>query len=237
MMAARLLSDAGLDVTTLLLGAPNKLTGDAAEAWLELASPAHGLIHIVATAEDLARHKSALEADLIVDALVGTGFKPPLKGLALAALDWLKASHTPVWLPSSRSTFLRLASRRHHCRRGRPSLPRRRRHYLTSPKPAHVFGQLTRHWDQPIVVASIGSPEAAIVLPAKTALAGSALALTQLPAQPRPTKAILATCWSWAARSEQRAESRAHRPWPLWPRCEPVRPGHSGRSSPGPAAV
>ena len=36
MMAARLLSDAGLDVTTLLLGAPNKLTGDAAEAWLEL---------------------------------------------------------------------------------------------------------------------------------------------------------------------------------------------------------
>ena len=36
MMAARLLADAGLEVTTLLLGAPDKLKGDAAEAWREL---------------------------------------------------------------------------------------------------------------------------------------------------------------------------------------------------------
>ena len=26
-----------------------------------------------------------------MDAVVGTGFKPPLKGLALAALEWLEA--------------------------------------------------------------------------------------------------------------------------------------------------
>ena len=39
MMAARLLCDAGLDVTTLLLGAPNKLKGDAAEAWREAGQP------------------------------------------------------------------------------------------------------------------------------------------------------------------------------------------------------
>jgi NAD(P)H-hydrate epimerase len=182
MMAARLLSDAGLDVTTLLLGAPNKLTGDAAEAWLELASPAHGLIHIVATAEDLARHKSALEADLIVDALVGTGFKPPLKGLALAALDWLKASHTPVLapilaidLPSGWPADAIIAAV------DGPVFPADAVITFTSPKPAHVFGQLTRHWDQPIVVASIGSPEAAIVSQLKLHWAGSALALTQAP--------------------------------------------------------
>ena len=47
MMAARLLATAGLEVTTLLLGARDGLTGDAAEAWRELASPAHGLIAIV----------------------------------------------------------------------------------------------------------------------------------------------------------------------------------------------
>src|ERR1035438_3812871 len=62
MMAARLLASAGLEVTTLLLGARDRLTGDAAVAWRELTSPAHGLIHIIETAEDLALHNSALEA-------------------------------------------------------------------------------------------------------------------------------------------------------------------------------
>ena len=32
------------------------------------------------SAEDLARHNDALDADLILDAVVGTGFKPPLQG-------------------------------------------------------------------------------------------------------------------------------------------------------------
>ena len=31
----------------------------------------------------------------MVDAVLGTGFKPPLKGLAMAALDWVKASKAP----------------------------------------------------------------------------------------------------------------------------------------------
>ncbi len=35
MMAARLLGAAGLEVTTLLLGAPAALKGDAAQAWQE----------------------------------------------------------------------------------------------------------------------------------------------------------------------------------------------------------
>src|ERR1700690_4053177 len=42
MMAARLLADAGLEVTTLLFGAPEQLTGDAAIAWSELNSLKHG---------------------------------------------------------------------------------------------------------------------------------------------------------------------------------------------------
>jgi NAD(P)H-hydrate epimerase len=52
---------------------------------------------------------------------------------------------------------------------------------FTAPKPAHVFGQLTRRWDQPIVVAPIGSPDAAILSQLNLHWAGSALALTQTP--------------------------------------------------------
>ncbi len=94
MMAARLLADAGLEVTTLLLGAPEQLTGDAAVAWSELNSPKREQIHVVTNAKALAEHNDALDADLIVDALLGTGFKPPLKGLALAALEWLRGGQS-----------------------------------------------------------------------------------------------------------------------------------------------
>jgi NAD(P)H-hydrate epimerase len=178
MMAARLLAAAGLDVTTLLLAAPSELTGDAAQAWHELTCPPHGLIHIVTAAADLALHNSALDADLIVDAVVGTGFKPPLKGLALAALEWLKPCHAPVLsvdLPSgwpADETSATVAG---------DVFPSDAVITFTAPKPVHAFGQLTRRWDQPIVVASIGSPEAAIVSQLNLHWAGSALALTQAP--------------------------------------------------------
>ena len=176
MMAARLLASAGLEVTTLLLGARDSLAGDAAVAWRELTSPAHGLIHIIETPEDLAGHKAALEADLILDAVVGTGFKPPLKGLAAAALEWLKASKAPILavdLPSgwpADATTATVAG---------PVWPADAVITFTAPKPAHLFGQLTRHWEQPIVVAPIGSPEEARVSALGLHWTGSALALTQ----------------------------------------------------------
>jgi NAD(P)H-hydrate epimerase len=178
MMAARLLAEAGLEVTTLLLGAPDELKGDAAEAWRELTSPAHGLVQIIATAEELVRHNSALEADLILDAVVGTGFKPPLKGLALAALKWIEGSKAPILavdLPSgwpADETASMVAG---------PVFPADAVITFTAPKPAHVFGQLTRHWSQPIVVAPIGSPQEAMVSALNLEWAGSALALTQTP--------------------------------------------------------
>jgi NAD(P)H-hydrate epimerase len=178
MMAARQLASAGLEVTTLLLGSRDKLTGDAAQAWQQLTSPAHGLIHIVETAEDLARHRAALEADLIIDAIVGTGFKPPLKGLPLAALEWVKASKAPIlavdlpsgWPADETSATVAI-----------PVFPADAVITFTAPKPAHVFGQLTRHWSQPIVVAPIGSPDAAIVSDQNLTWAGSSLSLTQTP--------------------------------------------------------
>jgi NAD(P)H-hydrate epimerase len=178
MMAARLLAEAGLEVTTLLLGVPDGLTDDAAVAWCELTSPACGLIYVIETAKELAQHNSALEADLIVDAVVGTGFKPPLKGLALAALEWVKASRAPILavdLPSgwaADETSATVAGQ---------VFPADAVITFTAPKPAHVFGQMTRRWSQPIVVAPIGSPEEAIVSALNLTWAGSALALVQTP--------------------------------------------------------
>ena len=178
MMAARLLAEAGREVTTLLLGAPEELKGDAAEAWRELTDPKQGQVYVVKARGELARHQDALATDLILDAVLGTGFKPPLKGLELAALDWMRGCTAPVLavdLPSGwpadefRATLSDAV------------FPADAVVTFTAPKPAHVFGQLTRSWDQPIVVAPIGSPEAAIVSTLGIDWAGSSLNLAQTP--------------------------------------------------------
>jgi NAD(P)H-hydrate epimerase len=178
MMTARMLATSGMKVTTILLGAPEGMAGDAAAAWRELASPAHGLIHVVKSADELAQYKSALDTDLIVDAVVGTGFTPPLKGIALAALEWIKGNAAQVlaidlpsgWPADSFDSVL-----------DSPVYPADAVITFTAPKPAHVFGQLTRRWDQPIVVAPIGSPEEAIVSELQLTWAGSAHALVEAP--------------------------------------------------------
>jgi NAD(P)H-hydrate epimerase len=178
MMTARLLAEAGADVTTLLLGAPGILTGDAGVAWNELTSHMHGTVHVVTSTQELDRHKDALDADLVVDAVLGTGFKPPLKGLALAALEWLQRSQAPILavdLPSgwpADETSATVSG---------PVFPADAVITFTAPKPAHVFGQLTRRWNQPIVVAPIGSPDAAIVSTLNLDWAGSSLNLVQGP--------------------------------------------------------
>jgi ADP-dependent NAD(P)H-hydrate dehydratase / NAD(P)H-hydrate epimerase len=178
MMTARLLIEAGLDVTTLLLGAPEELKGDAAHAWRELTSPMQGRVHTIAAPADLVRYKEALDADLMIDAVLGTGFKPPMRGLALAALEWLRPSSMPILavdLPSgwpADETSSTVAD---------PVFPADAVLTFTAPKPAHVFGQLTRRWDQPIVVAPIGSPDAAIVSHLDIDWAGCSLGLAQSP--------------------------------------------------------
>jgi len=178
LMTARLLADAGLAVTTLLLGAPEQLAGDAAVAWTELNSPKRGQIHEVANVQELAQHNAALDTDLIVDAVLGTGFKPPLKSLALAAREWLQRSHAPILaidLPSGWPADETSANA------PGPVFPADAVITFTAPKCAHVFGQLTRRWDQPVVVAPIGSPGAAIISALELDWAGSSLTLAQAP--------------------------------------------------------
>ena len=183
MTAARLLADAGLHVTTLLLGAPDGLKGDAAVAWRELTDPKlphldRRTIHVVITGEGLKHLNSALETDLIIDAVLGTGFKPPMKGLALDALAWVLSCQAPVLsvdLPSGWPADTTDLSA------GAPVFPSDAVITFTAPKPAHVFGNLTRGWDQPVVVASIGSPGEAIASALKLEWAGTAISLVQPP--------------------------------------------------------
>jgi hydroxyethylthiazole kinase-like uncharacterized protein yjeF len=179
MMAARLLATAGLDVTTLLLGASEGLTGDAATAWGELtASAAAGAARVVAIESELAAHHDALNTDLLLDAVVGTGFKPPLRGMALAALEWVKSCAAPVLsvdLPSGWSADTTGATSDEPVFRSDAVVT------FTAPKNAHVFSQLTRRWDQPVVVAPIGSPEQAIVSAARLTWAGAAMELIRAP--------------------------------------------------------
>ena len=171
MMAARLLAEDGIEVTALLLGSPNELKGDAATAWREFSSAASCQLHVVEVPADLGA---------ILDAVVGTGFRPPLKGLALAAQKWVTAHarSAPVLavdLPSGWPADETAATV------SDPVFPADAVITFTAPKPAHVFGQLTRQWNQPVVVAPIGSPDEAIVSTLGLEWAGSSQALIHAP--------------------------------------------------------
>ena len=74
-VAARVLREAGWDVRVVLLGVASDVKGEAAEALLRVGSR-------LLQAGSIAVVPDALgDVDLVVDAVVGTGFKPPLRGL------------------------------------------------------------------------------------------------------------------------------------------------------------
>jgi len=184
LMTARLLADDGLEVTTILLGDPEGMKGDAAIAWTELTAASAGSIRVVKAAEELGDHADALAADLIVDAIVGTGFQPPMRGLPLEALKWLKdGMESDAKRPQISPRILAIdlpsgwdADSTDATQSG-PVYPADAVVTFTAPKPAHVFGRLTRSLWQPIVVAPIGSPEEAIVSSLNLSWTGSSKAI------------------------------------------------------------
>jgi len=178
MAAARLLHQAGLEVAVILLGASDGLKGDAAEAWREFVAVPGVSIHVVETAAELERLNPARDADLVIDAVLGTGFKPPIKGLALDALKWIMSRRGPVLavdLPSGWPADATSATV------DTPVFPADAVITFTAPKPAHVFGSLTRNWDQPIVVAPIGSPDDLLISELGIGWAGTSMELVQAP--------------------------------------------------------
>jgi NAD(P)H-hydrate epimerase len=154
-VVARLLHDAGRVVEVVFLGAAADLRGDAGAMFDEL--PVKPLCLDGAeklTPEALAR---IADCDLLVDAILGTGFKPPVKGLYAEAIAAINHSGKPVVaidIPSGAESDSTHAQPDGGICRADAVVT------FTAPRPAHVFGALIRG---PVVVVPIGSPEEAIV--------------------------------------------------------------------------
>jgi ADP-dependent NAD(P)H-hydrate dehydratase / NAD(P)H-hydrate epimerase len=174
-VAARYLGDAGRSVRIALLGAASDVKGEAAAA-LERAKSQQGIEFLETQNEDALR--AAFEvAELVIDAVVGTGFKPPLRGLAVAARELLAKTTVPVVavdLPSGWDADS-LAQKAETFRADAVVT-------FAAPKLAHVFGHLTvGKTFGPVVVAPIGTPDAAVESRTGLHWAGAAKALTETP--------------------------------------------------------
>src|SRR5215471_7740599 len=151
-VAARKLREAGLAVRVLLLCSPDELRGDAAAMFRKLT------IHpqIVRDEGSLAAVPELWDADVVVDAILGTGFRPPVGPLYAAAIHRMNESSAPVVavdIPSGADA---------DAMRPQPSGSVARADAVvtfTRPRQAHVFADLTTG---PTVIAPIGSPEAAV---------------------------------------------------------------------------
>src|SRR6202140_3476042 len=93
-VAARRLHQKGKTVQVVLLADPAELKGDAAVMYGKL--PVAAIT--VHSSEDLKsdRVRLSLPADLYLDAILGTGFKPPVTGLYADAIAIMNASPAPV---------------------------------------------------------------------------------------------------------------------------------------------
>ena len=191
-VAARSLIEAGRSVHVLLLGDPAELKGDDKIAFDEMRiEPV-----MIATETDLdgAETREILNsADLILDAVVGTGFKPPLRGIAAALRDRIAAlrdrfndSKIPIvavdlpsgWDADSREYSVDGAFRADAVVT------------FTAPKPAHVCGNLTGSVYGPIIVAEIGSPEDAIQSDLRLTWAGASKTMTEAPRKADSNKGL-----------------------------------------------
>src|SRR5262249_43958061 len=91
-------------------------------------------------------------SDVLIDAVLGTGFRPPVSGLYADAIAKINAATAPVIavdIPSGADADL-VGDQTGTVARGDGVVT------FTAPRPAHVFGNLTLG---PIVIAPIGSPD------------------------------------------------------------------------------
>ena len=152
---ARHLHRAGRVVEVLLLAEPSELRGDALANFEHLPVPPV----VLHNAEELKAEstRSLANCDVVVDAVLGTGFQPPVKGFYADAIAAINRSGKPVVavdIPSGADSDSFVPQSGTGMVRADAIVT------FTAPRPAHVFGQLTRG---PVVVAPIGSPPEAII--------------------------------------------------------------------------
>ena len=149
-VAARKLHEAGKKVSVVVLGELDDLRGDALEMFKHLSVS----VSWVGDEEDFSKLEieNALKSDLILDAILGTGFKPPLKGIAEKAVDLINNSESSVLsidLPSGIDADVHSVYRREKFVQADSIIS------FTAPKPALVYAELSQG---PIAIAPIGSP-------------------------------------------------------------------------------
>jgi NAD(P)H-hydrate epimerase len=164
-VVARKLVEAGRAVRVLLLCDPQELRGDAAVMFQKLL----GALRPLNIAPEIVREASGLDssdaaeifaADVMVDAILGTGFRPPVSPLYAAAIGKMNAASAPIVavdIPSGADADAmqtQIASGSSERARADAIVT------FTAPRPAHVFAGLT---SGPTVIAPIGSPPELIV--------------------------------------------------------------------------
>jgi NAD(P)H-hydrate epimerase len=181
-VVARVLAEAGVDVAVLLLGREDEVKGEAAAAIARLRAqaPAVAISPVTDEAALAAASGAIASAELLIDAVVGTGFKPPLRGLATALRQTVAQCKTPVVavdLPSGwdADSLQQTAQTSEGPFRADAVVT------FTAPKLAHVFGHLTSAPFGPVVVAEIGSPAEAIVSDGNLSWAGASKSIAEEP--------------------------------------------------------
>jgi ADP-dependent NAD(P)H-hydrate dehydratase / NAD(P)H-hydrate epimerase len=162
-VVARKLVEAGRAVRVLVLCDPEELRGDAAamfQKMLETLRPLNIVPTIVREASELDSSNAAeiFAADVIVDAILGTGFRPPVSPLYAAVIGKMNAAPAPIVavdIPSGADAdAMQLRTGLYDQAHADAIVT------FTAPRPAHIFAALT---SGSTVVAPIGSPPEAIV--------------------------------------------------------------------------
>jgi ADP-dependent NAD(P)H-hydrate dehydratase / NAD(P)H-hydrate epimerase len=172
LVAARHLAATGREVSVVLLADPSKLKGEPAEMFRRLEIKPLVVADVAGLERDEVEDALA-GAEVIIDAVYGTGFHPPLDPLTETLrkrLATATAKVVAVDLPSGWDAD----SRQEHMSAVRADAVVT----FTSPKLAHLFSDLTAG---PVVVAEIGSPEAAIVSATRFNWTGSTKAKFEAP--------------------------------------------------------
>jgi ADP-dependent NAD(P)H-hydrate dehydratase / NAD(P)H-hydrate epimerase len=168
-VVARKLVEAGRVVRLMLLCDPAELRGDAAAIFQGLLLKLHPLnmaplIVLDASGLDSSEVAEIFASDVIVDAILGTGFRSPVSPLYAAAIAKMNAAASPVVAVDIPSGADANAMQPATALGASNALGDRARAdavvTFTAPRPAHVFAALT---GGPTVIAPIGSPPKAIV--------------------------------------------------------------------------
>jgi ADP-dependent NAD(P)H-hydrate dehydratase / NAD(P)H-hydrate epimerase len=177
-VVARKLHEAGKEVRVLLLGDSHELCGDAAENYRKLEGkskfpPSHkprekrgapskvSVSQLPKSAKGGAAGLNAKDAnfvfdcDVLIDAILGSGFRPPVSGAYAEAIAKINSTSVPVIavdIPSGADSDV-FGEQTGAVARADAIVT------FTAPRPAHVFGNLN---SGPVVIAPIGSPDEAI---------------------------------------------------------------------------